>query len=162
MPAAWPRTAVWSSVVRPGADKASTCLGAVVGASGIESSATCAAQGCVAGRGIRGRFQLRDTVVGDYAQYVQSFLGIRDRSTRRFVEEYLEAGNLWPDPLVQLNPSFQPGATVSELVSDSVLHAECERIFRTGKTESSLGVPLQLDRTRIRRSARRSRANRTS
>lgn len=91
-------------------------------------------------------FQLRDTVVGDYARYVQSFLGIRDRSTRRFVEAYLDAGNLWPDPLVQLNPSFQPGATVAELVSCGVLHPECERIFSHGKTPSSLGVPLQLHR----------------
>jgi superfamily I DNA/RNA helicase len=33
-------------------------------------------------------FALRDRVVGDYAEYVRSFLTIRDPGTRRFVDTY--------------------------------------------------------------------------
>ena len=51
-------------------------------------------------------FELRDRVVGDYANYVRSFLTVGNPATRRFVNDYLIAGNLWPEPLVQLNPSL--------------------------------------------------------
>ena len=42
-------------------------------------------------------------------------------------------GIFWPDPLIQLNPSFQSGGTVSELVQQGMLHPECERVFSRGK-----------------------------
>jgi hypothetical protein len=87
-------------------------------------------------------FELRDRVVGDYANYVRSFLTIGNPATRGFVDGYLTAGNLWPEPLVQLNPSFEPGATVPELVAAGVLDPKCERIFSRGKTATSLGLPL--------------------
>jgi hypothetical protein len=29
---------------------------------------------------------------------------------------------LWPDPLIQLNPTFKPGKTVDELVTAGVLN----------------------------------------
>ena len=89
-------------------------------------------------------FELRDRVVGDYAEYVRSFLTIRDPGTRAFVDGYLGAGSLWPEPLVQLNPAFEPGATIPELVAAGILHTECERIFQRDKTPSSLGRTLRL------------------
>lgn len=91
-------------------------------------------------------FALRNQVVDQYAGYVRSFLAIRDPDTRGFVDAHLEAGRLWPEPLVQLNPSFQPGASVDELVADGTLHAECRRIFRRGKTPASSGSMLRLHR----------------
>jgi len=91
-------------------------------------------------------FELRDRVVDDYAKYVRSFLTIGNPATRSFVDSYLSAGNLWPEPLVQLNPSFEPGATIPELVAAGVLDPNCGRIFSRGKTATSLGLPLQLHR----------------
>jgi len=78
-------------------------------------------------------FELRDRVVNDYAAYIRSFLRIADPDIKEWVEERLEEGRLWPDPLVQLNPSFAPGATVDTLVAQGMLHPECARIFRRGK-----------------------------
>ncbi|MBW2146287.1 MAG: DEAD/DEAH box helicase [Deltaproteobacteria bacterium] len=75
-------------------------------------------------------FTLRDHVITDYHRYVESFLNIRDGRIREFVAGELERGVLWPEPLVQLNPAYEMGRTVSELVADGVLHPLCEKIFQ--------------------------------
>jgi superfamily II DNA/RNA helicase/very-short-patch-repair endonuclease len=79
-------------------------------------------------------FALRDQLVTDYRHYAASFFTIRDQRVRAFVEEQLKSGLLWPDPMLQLNPAFEPGGYVDELVAEGVLHPQCERIFRAGKT----------------------------
>src|SRR5215210_470621 len=88
-------------------------------------------------------FQLRDDVVGGYADYVRSFLTIADPQIKGFVEERLDEGHLWPDALVQLNPAFQPGATIDDLVGEGILHPENARIFRRGK-DAGNAQPLRL------------------
>ncbi len=49
------------------------------------------------------------------------------------VERELEEGRLWPDPPLQLNPAFESGGYVDDLIGDGVLHPECGKVFRTGK-----------------------------
>ncbi|MBI4832695.1 MAG: DEAD/DEAH box helicase [Candidatus Lindowbacteria bacterium] len=75
-------------------------------------------------------FDLRDRVIDDYHRYVESFLNIRDERISEFVGSELKRGVLWPDALVQLNPSYEMGKTVSELVSEGLLHPLCGQIFR--------------------------------
>ena len=75
-------------------------------------------------------FQLRDQVIADYRDFATSFVQISDERIRKHVEEELDAGLLWPEPLIQLNPTFEVGATIDELVQRGVLHPECSRIFR--------------------------------
>jgi len=75
-------------------------------------------------------FGLRRQLIDDYASYVQSFIRIRDPRIKDHVETELEAGALWPEPLIQLNPSFEPGETIDELVGAGVLHHECSNIFQ--------------------------------
>ena len=75
-------------------------------------------------------FDLRHRLVEDYSSYISSFIRIRDERLRAFVQESLKNGLLWPEPLIQLNPSFEPGAWIDELVKDNTLHAECGRIFQ--------------------------------
>ena len=50
----------------------------------------------------------------------------------------------WPEPLIQVNPNFKPGGTVQQLVEAGQLHLQCAEIFRLGKSESSIGIPLPL------------------
>jgi len=78
-------------------------------------------------------FHLRDELILDYREYVESFIRIKDERIRGTVEDAIEGGLLWPAPLVQLNPTFEVAETVDELVADGTLHPECGRIFRTGK-----------------------------
>ncbi len=92
-------------------------------------------------------FELRERLVRDYAAYTRGFVHIRDHRIRELVDGELDAGLLWPDPIVQLNPAFEPGETIDELVDGGVLHPECRRIFRRDKTvDNPLGRPLRLHR----------------
>ena len=92
-------------------------------------------------------FNLRNCLVEEYGSYVGSFIRIKDSRTEGVVRASLDEGLLWPDPLIQLNPSFEPGETVDELVAAGALHEECSRIFRAGKEEyNDDGKDLRLHR----------------
>jgi hypothetical protein len=91
-------------------------------------------------------FHLRDQLVEDYREYVESFIRIKDERIRGTVEDAIEGGLLWPAPLVQLNPTFEAAETVDELVADGTLHPECGRIFRTGKGGGEWARPAQSTR----------------
>ena len=43
-----------------------------------------------------------------------------------------------------MNPSFQPGKWIDELVDEGVLHEECRRVFRIKKEPAGEGAPLRL------------------
>jgi ATP-dependent helicase YprA (DUF1998 family) len=81
-------------------------------------------------------FDLREQLVRDYSSYIASFINIRDPRIREYVDEKLSGGLLWPDPLIQINPAFEPGHWVDELVAQGLLHSTCNTVFRR-KSESN-------------------------
>ena len=82
-------------------------------------------------------FELHSDLITDYASYTRSFIRISDRRIYEAVDREISDGLLWPEPLLQLNPSFEPGATIDQLVEDGTLHEECSRICqRSGKTST--------------------------
>lgn len=93
-------------------------------------------------------FELRNRLISDYRNFVCSFIHIQDERVRQKIEEELEAGLLWPDPLIQLNPSFDPGAWIDKLAARGILHEACRPIFRKEKDPSEVaagsGRPLRL------------------
>ena len=91
-------------------------------------------------------FAIRDRLVRDYAEYVRSFITVKDQRMQEYVDDVLRGGTLWPEPLIQLNPAFEPGESLQDLVADNTLHAECERIFRIKTAADSTSVPLRLHR----------------
>ncbi|WP_034385875.1 DEAD/DEAH box helicase [Deinococcus sp. YIM 77859] len=88
-------------------------------------------------------FEFRNQVISDYASYVKSFISILDERIERFVANAFEGGAFWPEPLVQLNPNFEPGGSVGDLAAQGLLHPGCTDIFRFGK-DGGPGVPLKL------------------
>ena len=90
-------------------------------------------------------FALRDKLIRDYATYIESFIHIGDDRVREHVDGELDAGLLWPDPLLQLNPSFEPGAWIDDLVDGGKLHPLCRDIFRLKPTNKP-DKPLRLHR----------------
>ena len=76
-------------------------------------------------------FDLRNRLVSDYRGYTRSFIKIRDPRIKGFVDNVLDAEGFWPEPLLQLNPTFRRSGTIDELVAEGILHEECLRIFRT-------------------------------
>src|SRR5258708_34638216 len=82
-------------------------------------------------------FDLRSKLIDDYSSYIRSFIQIRDPRIEQYVErELFHHGMLWPQPLIQMNPMFQPGCTIDQLVAQEVLHSACAQIFRRGKEEN--------------------------
>ena len=79
-------------------------------------------------------FDLRNRLVSDYRSYTRSFIKIRDLRIKEFVDGILGAEGFWPEPLLQLNPTFRPGGTIDDLVELGILHRECSRIFRIDKS----------------------------
>lgn len=66
---------------------------------------------------------------------MESFIKIADVRVRDKVERYFETGKLWPEPRIQLNPAFERGTPIPDLIAEGLLHPECEQIFRHGKKD---------------------------
>lgn len=76
-------------------------------------------------------FDLHATVLDDYRDFVRSFFLIGDQRAQAFVNQALEEGiHLWPEPLLQLSPSYVSGPTVDELAEAGRIAQETARIFR--------------------------------
>ncbi|WP_303786292.1 DEAD/DEAH box helicase [Azovibrio restrictus] len=89
-------------------------------------------------------FEFRTRLLSDYAAFTRSFTRIHAPDIKAFVDEAYDSGRYWPAPLVQVNPNFKTGATVEALVQQKVLHPECSRIFRAGKSSDNPGISLRL------------------
>jgi very-short-patch-repair endonuclease len=94
-------------------------------------------------------FDLRHRVIGEYANYVGSFVTIRDDRVRSHVDAEMQSGVLWPQPLIQLNPAFEPGDSLDALVAAGELHPKCLEIFRDKPTPSEDRGRLMLHRHQV-------------
>ena len=70
-------------------------------------------------------FDLRQRLVDDYRDYTRSFITIGDPGIRAYVDQALNAGAFWPEPLLQLNPTFLPGGTIDDLADQGVENDSC-------------------------------------
>ena len=91
-------------------------------------------------------FNLRNALIEDYATYIKSFIRIQDEPISRKVQEEMRQGVLWPDPLIQLNPNFEPGRWIDDFVVDGALHPLAKEIFRIDKDGGDEGKPMRLHR----------------
>lgn len=91
-------------------------------------------------------FDFRRRVIDDYAAYTRSFLAVREPRLAAFVDAQLDAGVLWPEPLIQLNPAFEPCDGVDDLVAAGVLHPKCADVFRAKSEADPRGRPPRLHR----------------
>lgn len=87
-------------------------------------------------------FAFRTDIIDWYRSYVSSFVHIRDPRIRNYVDGEFATGTFWPDPLVQLNPSFHAGGNVVDLVREGTLHSACAEIFAI--PQDGQLVPLNL------------------
>ncbi|OBY29171.1 DEAD/DEAH box helicase, partial [Mycolicibacter kumamotonensis] len=86
-------------------------------------------------------FGVLHEVLDDYRNFVTGFLEIKDDEIRTKVESEIEDGLLWPEPWLALNPAFESGGTVDELVKREVLYPDAETIFRAAS-----GQPITFHR----------------
>ena len=74
-------------------------------------------------------FRLKDSVVSEYRDYLQSFVQVLDPRVDKYVAEMLDQGTLWPDAVLQLNPAFEMDQTLGELAQQGLLTADTARFF---------------------------------
>jgi hypothetical protein len=73
---------------------------------------------------------LHSKILDGYKDYIQSFIDIHDDDIRKEVEKALRTRKLWPEPLIQFNPSFEKNGSIEALVSDGTLHEEVGNVFK--------------------------------
>src|SRR5680860_356579 len=83
-------------------------------------------------------FALREEVIGTYRDYVKGFIKISDPRVAAEVDAALASGNLWPEPWVQINPTYKLEADTDELVERGLFDAEAKPSFSSGD-----GTPWQ-------------------
>ena len=83
-------------------------------------------------------FALRDSVVDEYKHFATSFTTIHAQDIREQVAAIYADERYWPEPLIQINPSYRRTTDVGTLVMNGVLDLGCADIFRAN------GRPLSL------------------
>ena len=91
-------------------------------------------------------FAFREELIAEYEKFSRSFTTIRAEDISQVVNEAYAAGHFWPAPLIQLNPNFEPGGQIEDLVSSGTLDPECCKIFRIKNAEDTVGEQLLLYR----------------
>lgn len=66
-------------------------------------------------------FGPRNSLIEDYSSYIASFIRIRDPKIKEYVDQSIDQGLLWPDPLIQGNPSFETGKWIDELSGEGII-----------------------------------------
>ena len=87
-----------------------------------------------------GVFDLDRALVSDYERFARSFTQIRAPDIRSQVEAIYASDRFWPKPLISINPHFERGSSISELVIEGTLHPETASVFRVN------GLPITLYR----------------
>ncbi len=81
-------------------------------------------------------FDLHAEVLTDYRDFVRSFFTVDDDRARDFINHELDAeARLWPEPLLQVSPSYARFASVDELAARGTLLLETAQIFRDNRGE---------------------------
>jgi len=91
-------------------------------------------------------FGVLDDVLDDYKSFVQGFLNIRDPEVLAKVAREIENGLMWPEPWLALNPAFEAGGSISDLVAEGLLHPGGRDIFRARAVSGTEGREILLHR----------------
>lgn len=108
-------------------------------------------------------FGVHERLIEEYSAFTSSLVEVRDARIAAHLRGEQEDKVRWPDPWLSLNPNFEPGGTVTELVEKGTLHPYCDRFFRAKKDPEDEGnAPSPCTDTSARPSKRRRRATATS
>jgi superfamily II DNA/RNA helicase/very-short-patch-repair endonuclease len=81
-------------------------------------------------------FHLHNEILNSYKLYIDSFINIADERILHTVKRDFDSGNLYPEPLIQFNPSFESGGSVEDLVNKGILSKEFNNIFYDAENKS--------------------------
>ena len=75
-------------------------------------------------------FNIRKQIIGDYKNYIDSFINIKDERINQKIKEETEKGVLCPEPLIQFNPSFKFDIPLEQFVKEEGLSPSLNKIFK--------------------------------
>lgn len=75
-------------------------------------------------------FDLDGTLVRDYERFARSFTKIRAEDIRSQVDSLYQSRRFWPEPLISINPNYERGANIEDLVREGMLHPLTAQVFR--------------------------------
>lgn len=87
-------------------------------------------------------FRLDQALIDRYETFARSFSEIRAPEIRAQVDAAYADQRFWPEPLITINPRFEGGASVDQLVAQGVLDPALTKIFAGGPDRS----PIKLHR----------------
>ena len=64
--------------------------------------------------------RLYERLKDSYKDYLESFVAIKDRRIEERVHEAISKETLWPDALIQFNPNYEKGKTISEMIDEGL------------------------------------------
>ena len=85
-------------------------------------------------------FDLDRALVADYERFARSFTQIRAEDIRSQVDAVYATDRFWPAPLISINPYFERGPGIENLVADGLIASETAQVFRIA------GLPITLYR----------------
>ena len=86
-------------------------------------------------------FDLRQQIVQDYANFARSFTRVRADDLKRQIDEIYAKDQFWPEPLLQITPYYERGASLDELAASGEVTSTTASIFRVPDEPE---LPLQL------------------
>ena len=69
-------------------------------------------------------FDLDRFLVSDYERFARSFTHIRAPDIKQQLADIYASRKFWPEPLISINPHFEWGSYIDELIADGTLCAE--------------------------------------
>lgn len=94
-------------------------------------------------------FEVLNDVLEDYKSFVQGFLNIRDPEVLSKVQRDVDNGLLWPEPWLALNPAFESGGSVEDLVDRGLLHPDNRGIFCARTPSDAAGEEIVFHRHQV-------------
>jgi ATP-dependent helicase YprA (DUF1998 family) len=98
-------------------------------------------------------FELDRSLIDRYAKFARSFSIIQAPEIREQIDWAYDRHRFWPPPLITINPRYEEGASIDQLVSDQILDSELRRIFAMGEHRQ----PIRLHRHQERAIAKAQR-----
>ena len=74
-------------------------------------------------------FRFHRDVMDRYQSFSRSFIDIDDPQIEAALQDEGRLKTMWPEPLIQFNPSYEAGARIESLVTEGVLEPAMESVF---------------------------------
>lgn len=79
-------------------------------------------------------FALRKKVIDEYKEFATSFTIIHAHDIRTKIEAIYDEQRYWPEPLLQINPNYEPAQTIDELIAEKCSTPDAGTFSAPGRT----------------------------